>query len=264
MFEAAFTTLQLMYHQTVYDLRKEHRNALIGMILTIVQSSMMVMVFFLLYFVIGVRTSPIRGDFMLFIMTGIFVFMTHVQASGAVSSSKALTSDMTKHGPMNSAVLIVGASLSVLYKQLLSCIVILWLYHAAINEIYIYDWVSCLGLLLLAWLSGCCVGLVFLSMRPWAPQAANIMTTVYSRLNMVASGKMFVANTLPTFMLPYFEWNPLFHIIDQMRGYAFINYVPHNSSLAYPVYFTLTVAMIGLMLEFFTRNSVSESWSAGR
>ncbi len=75
---------------------------------------------------------------------------------------------------------------------------------------------------------------------------------------------MFVANTLPTFMLPYFEWNPLFHIIDQMRGYAFINYVPHNSSLAYPVYFTLTVAMIGLMLEFFTRNSVSESWSAGR
>lgn len=264
MIEAAFNTLQLMYFQTIYVLRSEHRSPVIGLLLTIIQSSLMVAVFFALYYVIGVRTSPIRGDFMVFIMTGIFVFTTYVQATGGVSASGALTSGMTKHAPLNSAILISGAALAVLYRQMLSCLVILGGYHALVTPVVIYDWVACLGLIILAWLSGCCVGLVFLSMRPWAPKASGLLTTVYGRLNMVASGKMFVANTLPNFMLPYFAWNPLFHIIDQMRGYAFINYVPHKTSLAYPIYFTITVAMIGLMAEFVTRHSVSASWLAGK
>lgn len=264
MLEAAYTTLLLIYFQIVYNLRKEHTDPLVGLLLTIVQSSLMVAVFFLLYYVIGVRTSPIRGDFLIFIMTGIFVFVTHVQASGAVSASGALTSGMTKHGPMNSAVMIVAAAFAVLYKQMLSCIVILWIYHAMVTPVVLNDWVACLALLILAWLSGCAVGLVFLALRPWAPKAASLLTTIYSRLNMIASGKMFVANTLPNFMLPYFEWNPLFHIIDQMRGFAFINYVPHKTNLEYPIYFTIAVAMIGLMAEFTTRNSVSASWTAGK
>lgn len=41
---------------------------------------------------------------------------------------------------------------------------------------------------------------------------------------MIASGKMFVANTLPNFMLAMFDWNPLLYTIDQARGFAFINY----------------------------------------
>lgn len=264
MIEAAYNTLLLIYFQIVHNLRKEHTDPLIGLLLTIVQSSLMVAAFFLLYFIIGVRTSPIRGDFMIFIMSGIFVFVTHVQGTGAVSGSGALTSGMTKHGPMSSAILIAGAAVAVLYRQMLSCIVILWIYHAAVTPLIINDWVACLGLLILAWMSGCGVGLVFLSLRPWAPKAASLLTQIYSRLNMVASGKMFVANTLPNFMLPYFEWNPLFHIIDQVRGYAFINYAPHKTNLDYPIYFTIAVTMIGLMAEFTTRRSVSASWTAGK
>lgn len=81
MIEAAFNTLQLMYFQTIYVLRSEHRSPVIGLLLTIIQSSLMVAVFFALYYVIGVRTSPIRGDFMVFIMTGIFVFTANWPAS---------------------------------------------------------------------------------------------------------------------------------------------------------------------------------------
>ena len=83
-------------------------------------------------------------------------------------------------------------------------------------------------------------------------------------MTMVFSGKMFVANLMPTFMLHMFSWNPLFHIIDQTRGFAFINYSPRNSSLTYPVYAMLALLMIGLMAEFVTRKAVSLSWSAGR
>ncbi len=81
---------------------------------------------------------------------------------------------------------------------------------------------------------------------------------------MIASGKMFVANSLPAFMISMFDWNPLFHTIDQARGYAFINYVPRNSNWEYVVYLSLTLLMIGLMGEFYTRKHASASWSARR
>ena len=33
-------------------------------------------------------------------------------------------------------------------------------------------------------------------------------------------------------MLTIFDWNPLFHTIDQARGFTFINYNPHYSRSA--------------------------------
>ena len=75
---------------------------------------------------------------------------------------------------------------------------------------------------------------------------------------------MFVANALPPAMLAMFDWNPLFHAIDQARGFTFINYVPRNSSITYAVVVGLILVMIGLMLEFKTRKTASMSWAAGR
>jgi ABC-type polysaccharide/polyol phosphate export permease len=79
------------------------------------------------------------------------------------------------------------------------------------------------------------------------------MQTVFQRLNMVASGKMFVANSLPGSVLVMFTWNPLFHVIDQARGFAFINYQPRNSDLFYPLYFSLGLLMLGFIREYYTR-----------
>ena len=73
---------------------------------------------------------------------------------------------------------------------------------------------------------------------------------------------MFVANTLPAYMLAMFDWNPLFHTIDQARGFIFINYNPHFSSISYPIYVSLVCLVIGLMGESYTRRHASASWSA--
>ena len=81
---------------------------------------------------------------------------------------------------------------------------------------------------------------------------------------MIAAGKMFVANTLPSYMLVMFDWNPLFHTIDQSRGYAFVDYNPRNSDWEYALYLSLVLIMIGLMGEFYTRKHASASWSARR
>ena len=143
-------------------------------------------------------------------------------------------------------------------------IVLIAAYHMLINPIEIENWRGALAMLVLAWFSGSALGLVFLSIRTWFPVPGQMISQVFGRANMVASGKMFAANNLPNFMLAMFDWNPLFHIIDQTRGFVFVNYSPHNSSISYPIYVTLALLMIGLMAEFVTRNAASLSWGAGR
>ena len=101
-------------------------------------------------------------------------------------------------------------------------------------------------------------------MSPRFPTITSHFATLYRRVQMLASGKMFVANTLPPVVLAMFDWNPLFHIIDQVRGYMFNNYFPRNSDLEYPIYVGIALVMIGLMGEFYTRQHVSSSWSARR
>lgn len=263
IFEAAGTTLALVYHQTVYNLRTEHRNAVVGLLMTVMQTAIFMGAFLVLYLIVGVRNSPIRGDFMIYIKSGIFLYMTHVQTVGSVAGSHSVSGGLIKHEPLNPAVLIAASALTVLYRQTISCLVILWLYDLLVAPVEIENPVGAMAMFLLAWFSGVCVGLVFLGLQPWAPKAAKIMTTVYQRLNMFFSGKMFVANVLPNFMLPWFVWNPLFHVIDQERGYLFINYSPQKTDPHYAIWFSLAALMLGLLINFSTRKHESISWSAG-
>lgn len=262
IFEAAGTTLALIYHQTVYNLRTEHRNAVVGLLMTILQTAIFMGAFLLIYLIIGVRNSPIRGDFMIYIMSGIFLYMTHVQTVGAVAGSHSLSGSLIKHDPLNPAVLIAASALTILYRQTISCFAILWLYDVLVEPVAIENPVGAFAMFLEAWFSGVCVGLVFLGLQPWAPKAAKILTTIYQRVNMFASGKMFVANVLPNFMLPWFAWNPLFHVIDQERGFLFINYSPQKTDPYYAIWFSLAALMLGLLINFSTRKHESISWSA--
>ncbi|SIO19243.1 ABC transporter permease [Vannielia litorea] len=256
--------LELIYHATVREVRKSHGNAVWGLVMNMIQTVILVTIFYFMFTILGMKRNAVRGDFVLYIMSGIFLFMTHIKAMGAVVGSEGPASAMMKHAPMNTLVAICSAALASLYTQVLSMAVVLFIYHVAINPIEIHDPVGTFGMMLLAWYSGVAVGMLLLSIKPWAPDAVSIITSIYSRANMVASGKMFLANNLPAYMLPFFSWNPLFHTIDQARGFAFINYNPHYSSIAYPMYVSLTLIMLGLLGEFFTRKRVSMSWSAKR
>lgn len=260
----AFALLELTYHATVRNVRKSHGNAVIGLLMNIFQTVMMVVIFYVMFDLLNLRRSAIRGDFLLYVMSGIFMFMTHTKTVGAVAGAEGPTSPMMKHAPMNTIVSICSAALAALYTQVLSAAIVLYFYHAAMTPITIYDPVGTMGIFLLAWFSGVGVGMVFLALKPWAPEVVTIMTTVYQRVNMIASGKMFVVNMLPTSMISLFDWNPLFHVIDQGRGMIFINYHPHWTSISYPVYLALACLMIGLMGEFYTRRHASISWGAGR
>lgn len=259
---AAFTISALIYHQTVYNLRTSSRNALAGLFTIIFQNLALVVVLMSIYYLIGMRTSPIRGDFLLFVMSGIFVYMTHIKAAGAIASSYSVSKSLTKHEPLSAAVMIAASALSALYQQLLGSLVIFLFYYLAFEQFTIYHWQGVAGMFLLAWLSGCCVGMVFLGIRPWSPQAATVLNTIYARINMFASGKMMVANAIPGFILPYFEWNPLFHLIDQGRGFMFINYTPRITNWHYIVWVSIAIFMVALLINFTTRKYESVSWGA--
>lgn len=197
-------------------------------------------------------------------MSGIFLYMTHTKTLGAVVGSEGPASPMMQHAPMNTIIAIASAAVGTLYIQVLSLFMILFIYHVAFVPLEIDRPIAAFGMLLVAWFTGLALGLVLLSIKPWFPTFVNIFTTIYQRANMIASGKMFVANTLPGYMLAMFDWNPLFHCIDQARGFAFINYAPHHSSVSYPIYVGGVLIMLGLMGEFYTRRHASLSWNARR
>ncbi|MGO4914549.1 ABC transporter permease [Pseudogemmobacter sp. W21_MBD1_M6] len=261
---AAASLAELIYHSTVRSIRKSSGNAFVGLLMNVSQTIVLVITFYVMFTVLGLRGNAIRGDFLLYIMTGIFLFMTHSKALGAVMGSEGPTSAMMKHAPMNTVIAISSAALGCLYTQLLSVFVVLFLYHVAWTPVHIEDPIGAIGMILLSWFTGVAIGMVFLAAKPWAPGFFGLAASIYSRANMIASGKMFLANTLPHWMLVMFDWNPLFHTIDQARGFTFINYNPHYSSVSYPVYVGITLLMIGLMGEFFTRKHVSLSWTAGQ
>lgn len=263
-FHGILTLSELIFHATVRRIRKSHGNAIIGLLSSIVQAIVGIAVMMLLFYLLGNNTSPVRGDRMMYIMSGIFSFMTHSRAIRAVAGAEGPTSSMMKHGPMNTTVSIAAAALSALYIQTLSAAVILYGYHVLWRPISIDEPVGVLLMYLLAWLSGCAIGLIFKALVPWAPDFFGILTMAYTRIDMVFSGKMFLANATPMHILVFFMWNPLFHIIDQIRGFMFLNYTPHYSSIEYPVIVTIVLLFIGLLGERFTSRHVSVSWGARR
>lgn len=263
-FQSAITIAELVYHSIVRMVRKTHGNAVMSILINMSQTALFVLVFFGMFSIMGLKGAAIRGDFLLYIMSGIFLFMTHTKTMSAVAGSEGPSSPMMKHAPMNTAIAILAAALGTLYIQVLSLLAILFIYHVAFTPVVIEQPYGALGMLLLSWFTGAGVGLVFLAIKPWFPAAVGLLNTVYARANMIASGKMFAANTLPSFMLAMFDWNPLFHTIDQSRGYVFINYVPRNTNPEYPLVVGLVLLMIGLMAEFYTRRQVSLSWTARR
>jgi len=260
----ALQIFELIFHSIVRNVRKQHNNAFLAILVNMLQVIVFVLAFYIMFSVLGLRSVALRGDFLLYIMSGIFLYMTHTKTLGAVVGSEGPASPMMQHAPMNTAISIASAALGALYIQVLSLFAILFIYHVAFVPVTIDQPIPAFGMLLLAWFTGAALGLVFLALKPWFPTFVSVATTVYQRANMIASGKMFVANTLPAFMLAMFDWNPLFHCIDQARGFVFINYNPRYSTWEYALWVGIVLVMIGLMGEFYTRKHASLSWNARR
>jgi len=52
----------------------------------------------------GLRGAAIRGDFLVYIMSGIFLFMTHTKTMQGAFASEGPSSPMMQHAPMNTVI----------------------------------------------------------------------------------------------------------------------------------------------------------------
>lgn len=262
--QGALVTLELIFHQTVRATREQNTNAVVALVKSIIRAVLLVLVFYFIFSMMGMKRAAVRGDFMLFMISGVMPFMTHIQSVNAIFKSQGPLGGLMAHAPMSTAITIISTALSALYIQSLTMFTILFIYHALLNPITIEEPVQAYALYLLAWFSGCAIGLMFLSIGPWLPTIAATGSMLYRRSNMIASGKMMAANFIPNIMLPMFIWNPLFHIIDQLRGHVFLNYTPRLTNWQYPLYLSLTFVILGMMGEFFIRRNLSKSMFARR
>lgn len=261
--DGTFEFLTLVYHSIVRDVRKSKGNAVQALAMEVLQSAIVVIFFYVLITFMNMRGVAVRGSFVLYVLTGVFLFITHNKAISAVSQGGAVN-PMLKHAPVSTLLLIVAGAFSALYVQILAVIVITFVANVLIDPFTVYNLKRVSLCFLLAWFSGVAIGIVFLSLRPFFPNVIHIVELVYKRANMIFSGKMFLAGNLPGYMLPFFTWNPLFHTIDQARGAAFVNYTAKVTNLTYPLVLSLVFILFGMMMEHWSRKYVSESWNARR
>ena len=204
-FGATIHLAERVYHASVRKVLEKHGNALLSILVTIGQTALFTLAFYLMFAVLSVRASSIRGDFFIYTMSGVFLFMAHIETVKAISASEKSTSAMMQHAPMNTAIATTAAAVSVLYTQIMAGLVLPFGYYVVLSPFEIKDPVSCLGMVILAWMSGIAVGLVFMAAKPWAPGPIGLMSIMCRSANMVASGKMFMANNLPPFTLSMFD-----------------------------------------------------------
>ena len=100
----------LIYHSTVRDIRKGHRNALAGLLMNILQTVIMLATFWAMFWIFGARGSAIRGDYLLYLLSGIFLYMVHTKAMGAMVRAEGSTSPMMHHAPLNTTVTMAAAA----------------------------------------------------------------------------------------------------------------------------------------------------------
>ncbi|NOR61383.1 MAG: ABC transporter permease [Rhodobacteraceae bacterium] len=258
LFFGALEFLDLIFHSVVREVRTQSGNATFGVLKEVGNIAVFLALFYTIAVFLG-RGASIRGSLFVFLLTGIILFLTHTKAVGSVRSASSATSAIMMHSPMTVILSILAKAFAGLYFQFVAVsiiITLLWIFGADLT-------VDNPGGLVLpvffAWASGIAVGMVFMIFSPVVPGLINAISPIYQRAQMFTSGKFIPAAYMPAAMVGWFDWNPLFHTIDQARVAAFVNYNSDVSNMAYPIWFTVVAITIGLMGEFWARKNLSKS-----
>lgn len=252
--------LMLVYTLTVRDLRAEHKNAALGILISIAQPLIIGLVFYFFMVVIGGRPGKIRGDDLTFVILGFVLFYMHIRTLAPVSGS--LNRALMNHQRLSLFLMICVKATGAAYKHTLAVIVMLAMNYLFRDVYAMQDIGQFVTACFFCWLSGAAIGAIFIGLNyyvSWGP----VVQTAYVRIMFFTSGKFFVANALPSRFRQFMDWNPLFHLIDQGRDAAFVNYTARTTSMEYPIIITLALVVLAMLVENWVRVHYSASQVPG-
>ncbi|MEO0342502.1 MAG: ABC transporter permease [Pseudomonadota bacterium] len=253
---------RLVWVVTINKSRQGSSNALKAMLMRSLQMVVMMAAFYALISVTGLRSMSVRGDFMLFLASGIFLLFLHLGGLNSAMGIGDTEHGANVHAPVTPLLNLVSSALSQLHTNVITIAVILLLIHLLIEPVKIDNLQKVAAACGVTLLSGMAIGSVIGGIGSFIPLVKKFAPMVFMRVNMVFSGKMFAANSLPISMIPFFWWNPLFHCIDQARDGIFVNYTAKHTTLAYPLWLSFGLFALGFMLMHASKKLVSQSWSA--
>ncbi|NWG47504.1 MAG: ABC transporter permease [Alphaproteobacteria bacterium] len=108
-----------------------------------------------------------------------------------------------------------------------------------------------------AGLMGHGLGTIVGTLRPKIRSLDNIVSPIL-RLGFFISGVVFTAHMLPSWTLPYLDWNPLFHITELMREAWFASYESPFADFSYVGLILFFMTGAALVLERMGRRWITE------
>lgn len=255
---AAF--FSLTYSLIVRDLRTEHKNAALGILISVAQPLLTGIVFYFFMSFMGARAAPIRGDDLTFVLVGFMLFFFHVRTVAAVSGS--VRKDMMNHQRLSPFLMVCVKAMGSLYKNTLAVLIMLVLNYLLRGVYEMHDPLLFIIVVFWCWLGGVAAGMIFMALTRYLSWGSLLHST-YIRIMFFTSGKFFIASKLPGQFRWIMDWNPLFHLLDQGRGAVFLNYGARTTDLSYAIYVILCVLVLGFLVEHWVRHNYSVSHQPG-
>lgn len=237
----------LLFALTVRALREAAGGAAVGFLRGALAALAFCLVFYFVITFFGLGFVTVRGDLMVFILIGAgFFFLMQYTVMATIKAMRAGWR-MAPHPHLSPILFVYAESLAVLYNWTLAIVAIFVGNAFVVGRMEFETPLLIFPLFALAWLTGIGIGLVFGFLLGWFSWAA-MLKRVFFKIMFFTSGKFTNANFIPPDMLPFFQWNPLFHLIDQMRDAAFVNYTAQKTNLIYPTLCCLALLGIGHLL----------------
>lgn len=248
----------LLHAMTVRDLRIQHKSAALGILLAIATPLATCLLFYAMMELLGQRTAPVRGDDLTFLLSGFLLFFLHINVTNSVAG--AIMPSMLPHQRASTFLFICVKACSSGYNGILAIVVILALNYLLRGVWEMQDPLTAILVVIIVWLYATGLGMVFLALQRYFTWAKVVKLT-YTRIMFFTSGKFFLGNNAP--FREFYDWNPLFHLIDQTRDAVFVNYTAHTTSLSYALIFVFAALVLGFLGESYVRRHYSASHMAG-
>lgn len=111
--------------------------------------------------------------------------------------------------------------------------------------------------LILDWMVALAFALVFGAIARYFPPITEFKKFISRPIRLI-SGMFFVITALPTWLWPWFTWNPVLHIAELMRSYWFTEYTTPVGSIPFVLAWLAALTVLGLGLDRYLRRVVLE------